>query len=444
VLAATAFVGFDGATFTNAPNTGAVFFTLTSFEERARRGFPAARIAAELRRELSRFKDAFVIVLEPSSVPGIGTGGGLKGYVQNRAGQSLPDLERVTWLMAGTAAQTPGFTQAFTLFNTRTPQIYADVDRTKSELLGVPINRVFETLSIYMGSTFVNDFNILGRTYRVTAQADNRYRLNLQDIANLKTRNASGEMVPIGATATFSDTTGPFRVPRYNLFPAAEVQLNLSRNFSSGQGIAAVEQIAKERLPGGFAFEWTEIALQEKLAGNTAIIAFGLAVAFTYLLLAALYESWMLPLAVVLILPMCILAAMIGVNMRGLDRNILVDIGLVVLVGLAAKNAILIVEFAKQGESQGMDRFAAAIHAARTRLRPILMTSLAFIFGVLPLTIAVGAGAEMRQALGIAVFAGMIGVTLFGLLFTPTFYVFVRALPARVTGTWDWMRVLRN
>jgi hydrophobe/amphiphile efflux-1 (HAE1) family protein len=442
VLDATAFVGFDGATFTNAPNTAAIFFTLKSFEERARRGFPAARIVADFRRQLSRFKDAFVIVLEPPSVPGIGTGGGLKGYVQNRTGQSLAELERVTWLVAGAASQTPGFTQAFTLFNTRTPQIYADIDRTKSELLGVPINRVFEALSIYMGSTFVNDFNILGRTYRVTAQADNAYRLNLQDIANLKTRNASGEMVPIGATATFHDTTGSFRASRYNLFPAAEVQLNLSRNFSSGQGIAAAERIAKERLPGGFAFEWTEIALQEKLAGNTAIMAFGLAVVFVFLLLAALYESWILPLAVVLIVPMCILAAMIGVNMRGLDRNILVDIGLIVLIGLAAKNAILIVEFAKQAESAGMDRFEAAVHAARTRMRPILMTSLAFIFGVLPLTIAVGAGAEMRQSLGTAVFAGMIGVTLFGLLFTPTFYVFVRALPVRVNGTWRRIRGL--
>jgi HAE1 family hydrophobic/amphiphilic exporter-1 len=436
---ATAFVGFDGATFTNAPNAGAIFFTLRSFEERARQGFPAARVAGDLRRQLSRFKDAFVIVLEPPSVPGIGTGGGLKGYVQNRTGQPLLELERATWLMAGTASRTREFAQAFTLFNTRTPQIYADIDRTKSELLGVPINRVFETLTVYMGSTFVNDFNILGRTYRVTAQADNGYRLNLQDIANLKTRNTSGEMVPIGATATFNDTTGPFRVPRYNLFPAAEVQLNLSREFSSGQGIAAAERIAKENLPGGFSFEWTEIALQEKLAGNTSIIAFGLAVAFVYLLLAALYESWIVPLAVVLIVPMCILAAMIGVNLRGLDRNILVDVGLVVLIGLAAKNAILIVEFARQAESQGMTRREAAVYAARTRMRPILMTSLAFIFGVLPLIVAVGAGAEMRQSLGTAVFAGMIGVTLFGLLFTPTFYIFVRALPTHVTGAWRWL-----
>jgi hydrophobic/amphiphilic exporter-1 (mainly G- bacteria), HAE1 family len=437
---ATIFVGFDGATFTNAPNTGAIFVSLKSFEERAELGLPAARIAGDLRGQLSRLKGAFVIVLEPPSVPGIGTGGGLKGYVQNRSGQPLPELERATWMMAGPAGQTKIFTQALTLFNTRTPQIYADIDRTKSELLGVPIGRVFETLSTFMGSTFVNDFNILGRTYRVTAQADNGYRLDLRDIANLKTRNAAGEMVPIGAIATFSDKTGPFRVPRYNLFPAAEVYLNVAHGFSSGQGIAAAEEVARERLPSGFSFEWTEIALQEKLAGNTAIVAFGLAVAFVFLLLAALYESWLLPVAVILIVPMCILAAMIGVNARGFDRNILVDIGLVVLIGLAAKNAILIVEFAKQAEAAGMSRFEAAVHAARTRIRPILMTSLAFIFGVLPLTVAVGAGAEMCQSLGTTVFAGMIGVTLFGLLFTPAFYVVVRALPPRAMVAWQRMK----
>jgi hydrophobic/amphiphilic exporter-1 (mainly G- bacteria), HAE1 family len=437
---ATIFVGFDGATFTNAPNTGAIFVSLKSFEERAQLGLPAARIASDLRRQLSRFKEAFVIVLEPASVPGIGTGGGLKGYVQNRTGQPLSELERAAWMMAGPASQTKTFTQAFTLFNTRTPQIYADIDRTKSELLGVPIGRVFETLSTFMGSTFVNDFNILGRTYRVTAQADDAYRLDLRDIGNLKTRNAAGEMVPIGAIATFSDKTGAFRVPRYNLFPAAEVQLNVAHGYSSGQGIAAAEQIAKERLPAGFSFEWTEIALQEKLAGNTAIIAFGLAVAFVFLLLAALYESWLLPLAVILIVPMCILAAMVGVTVRGFDRNILVDIGLVVLIGLAAKNAILIVEFAKQAETAGMSRFHATVHAARTRMRPILMTSLAFIFGVLPLTVAVGAGAEMRQSLGTTVFAGMIGVTLFGLLFTPAFYVSMRALPTTAGTAWRWIR----
>ena len=431
VEAAVAFVGFDGATFTNAPNTGVIFVRLKSFEEREEQGLTKDGILADLRQQMGQLRQAYVFVLEPPSVPGIGTGGGLKGYVQDRAGRGLPALEQATWAVAGTAGQTPGFTQAFTLFNTRTPQIYADIDRTKAEQLGVPILRVFETLSIYMGSAFVNDFNILGRTYRVTAQADNPFRLTLRDVANLKTRNVTGEMVPIGSVATFSNTTGPYRVPRYNLYPAAEVQLSLARGFSSGQGLAAIEKIAAEKLPSGFGFEWTEIALQEKLAGNTAMTAFGLAVVFVFLLLAALYESWLLPLAVILIVPMCILAAMIGVNLRGLDRNILVEIGLVVLVGLAAKNAILIVEFAKQAEEQGMSRFDAAVAAARTRLRPIIMTSLAFILGVLPLAVAVGAGAEMRQSLGTAVFSGMLGVTLFGLVFTPVFYVLCQGLASR-------------
>jgi hydrophobe/amphiphile efflux-1 (HAE1) family protein len=425
---AVAFVGFDGATFTNAPNTGVIFVALKSFEERAKLGVTKDQILGDLRAQMFQLREAFAFVLEPPSVPGIGTGGGLKGYVQDRSGRGLPALEGATWAVAGSAAQVPGIIQPFTLFNTRTPQIFADIDRTKAEQLGVPISRVFDTLSIYMGSAFVNDFNILGRTYRVTAQADNPYRLSLRDVANLKTRNNTDEMVPIGSVATFQDTTGAYRVPRYNLYPAAEVQLGLARGFSSGQGIAAIEKIAETRLPSGFGFEWTEIALQEKLAGNTAAIAFGLAVVFVFLLLSALYESWVLPLAVILIVPMCILAAMFGVNLRGLDRNILVEIGLVVLVGLAAKNAILIVEFAKQAEDDGRSRIDAAADAARTRLRPILMTSLAFILGVVPLVIAAGAGAEMRQSLGTAVFSGMIGVTLFGLIFTPVFYVLCRGL----------------
>jgi len=426
VQSSVAFTGFDGATFTNAPNTGVIFVSLKSFEERVPLGLTAARIRADVQQQLAPLSDAFTFVLEPPSVPGIGTGGGLKLYVQDRSGRGLPALEAATWIVAGSAAQTPGFNQAFTLFNTHTPQVYADIDRTKAERLGVPIDNVFEALSVYMGSAYINDFNLLGRTYQVNAQADNQYRLTLRDVENLKTRNNRGDMVPIGAVATFRDTTGPFRVPRYDLYPAAEVQLNLNHGFSTGQGIAAIEKIAHERLPQGFSFEWTEIALQEKLAGNTAIIAFGLAVVFVFLLLAALYESWLLPLAVVLIVPMCILAAMIGVNVRGFDRNILVEVGLVVLVGLAAKNAILIVEFAKQAEEEGANRFDAAVAAARTRLRPILMTSLAFILGVLPLAVATGAGAEMRQSLGTAVFAGMLGVTLFGLLFTPVFYVLAR------------------
>ncbi|MBU1211882.1 MAG: efflux RND transporter permease subunit [Alphaproteobacteria bacterium] len=429
---AVAFVGFDGATFTNAPNAGVIFVTLQPFSEREKAGLTKDQILADLRQEMSKQRDAFVFVIEPPSVRGIGTGGGLKGYVQDRSGRGLPALEGATWAVAGAASQTPGFTQAFTLFNTRTPQVYADIDRTKAEQLGVPIQRVFDTLSIYMGSAFVNDFNILGRTYRVTAQADNPYRTTVRDVANLRTRNVDGDMVPIGSVASFQNTTGAYRVPRYNLYPAAEVQVGLQRGFSSGQGIAALEAIAEKSLPSGFGFEWTEIALQEKLAGSTAILAFSLAVLFVFLLLAALYESWLLPLAVILIVPLCILAAMIGANFRGLDRNILVEIGLIVLVGLAAKNAILIVEFAKQAEElEGKTRFEAAVEAARTRLRPIVMTSLAFILGVLPLVVATGAGAEMRQSLGTAVFSGMIGVTLFGLIFTPVFYVMCRGL-ARV------------
>ena len=420
VAHAVGIVGFDGATFTNAPNTGVIFVTLKPFAER--RHLPMAKILGDLRGKMFSLREAFVFVLEPPSVPGIGTGGGLKGYVQDRAARGLPALEGATWALAGAAAQTPGLTQAFTLFSTRTPQVWAEIDRTKAEQLGVPIARVFETLSVYMGSAYVNDFNLLGRTYRVTVQADNPYRLSVRDVENLKTRSASGEMVPIGSVSTFADTTGAYRVARYNLYPAAEVQVALKPGYSSGQGIAAMEALAAKALPSGFALEWTEIALQEKLAGNTAILAFGLAVVFVFLLLAALYESWLLPLAVILIVPMCVLAAMIGVNLRGLDRNILVDIGLVVLVGLAAKNAILIVEFAKQAHEAGMSRFDAAVTAARTRLRPILMTSLAFILGVVPLVISFGAGAEMRQSLGTAVFAGMLGVTVFGLIFTPVFY----------------------
>jgi hydrophobe/amphiphile efflux-1 (HAE1) family protein len=432
VQSAVAFAGFDGATFTNAPNTGVIFASLQPFEQRVPLGLSAARIRTSLQGKLFALNDAFTFVLEPPSVPGIGTGGGLKLYVQDRAGRGLPALEQATWSIAGAAAHTPGFNQAFTLFNTHTPQIFADIDRTKSELLGVPIDNVFNALSIYMGSAYVNDFNLLGRTYQVYTQADNQFRLTLRDVANLKTRNSDGDMVPIGAVATFRDTTGPFRVPRYDLYPAAEVQLGLDRGFSTGEAIKAIEAIAAQRLPPGFDFEWTEIALQEKLAGNTAFLAFGLAVVFVFLLLAAMYESWLLPLAVVLIVPMCLLAAMIGVNIRGLDRNILVEVGLVVLVGLAAKNAILIVEFAKQAEEEGASRWEAATAAARTRFRPILMTSFAFIFGVFPLAIATGAGAEMRQSLGTAVFAGMLGVTMFGLLFTPTFFVLMRAVAERL------------
>jgi multidrug efflux pump subunit AcrB len=323
------------------------------------------------------------------------------------------------------------------LFNTSTPQIYADIDRTKAEQLGVPISRVFDTLSIYMGSAFVNDFNILGRTYRVTAQADNPYRLSLRDVANLKTRNFTDEMVPICSVATFNDTTGPYRVPRYNLYPAAEVQVGLARGFSSGPHRRHREDRG-DAAPVRLRFRMDRACVAGKLAGSTAAShSAGRGVRVPAVV--RLVQSWLLPLAVILIVPMCILAAMIGVNVSGLDRNILVEIGLVVLVGLAAKNAILIVEFAKQAEDEGASRLDAAVAAARTRLRPILMTSLAFILGVVPLVIAAGAGAEMRQSLGTAVFYGMAGVTLFGLVFTPIFYMLARRL-ADVTQPWTRRR----
>jgi hydrophobe/amphiphile efflux-1 (HAE1) family protein len=426
VAHAVAFAGFDGATFTNAPNTGVVFVSLRPFEERLKAGLSAESILNDLRAQMQQLREAFVLVLPPPSVPGIGTGGGFKLYVQDRAGRGPRALEQAVGSIVGQANQTPGLVQVFSLFNTATPQVYADIDRTKAEMLGVPISRFFETLSTYMGSSFVNDFNILGKTYRVTAQADNPFRLSVRDVENLRTRSVSGDMVPLGAVARFQEITGPYRVPRYNLFAAAEVQGSTTPGFSTGQAIAAMEKILAAQLPPGFAFEWTEIALQEKAVGNTAAIAFTLAVVFVFLLLAAQYESVLLPLAVILIVPMCLLAAISGLLLRGMDNNVLTQIGFVVLIGLAAKNAILIVEFAKQAEEEGASRWDAAAHAAQSRLRPIVMTSLAFVLGVVPLVFATGAGAEMRQALGTAVFFGMLGVTLFGLIFTPLFYVFVR------------------
>jgi hydrophobe/amphiphile efflux-1 (HAE1) family protein len=435
VAHAVAFAGFDGATFTNAPNSGVIFVVLKPFEERVKAKLATATILNDLRAQMQALREAFVLVIPPPSVPGIGTGGGFKMYVQDRAGRGPRALEQAVGSVVGPANRTPGLVQVFTLFNTSTPQVYADIDRTKAETLGVPITRFFDTLSTYMGSTFVNDFNILGRTYRVTAQADNQFRLTLRDVENLRTRSVAGDMVPLGAVATFREITGPYRAPRYNLFPAAEVQGATLPGFSTGQAIAAMEKIVAANLPSGFGFEWTEIALQEKVAGNTAAVAFSLAVVFVFLLLAAQYESVLLPLAVVLIVPMCLFAAISGVLLRGMDNNILTQIGFVVLIGLAAKNAILIVEFAKQAEERGENRWEAAVQAARTRLRPILMTSFAFILGVVPLVLATGAGAEMRQALGTAVFFGMLGVTLFGLLFTPVFYVLVRWIGTRRTAT---------
>lgn len=423
---AVGFAGFDGATFTNAPNTGAIFFTMKDFSDRAARGATAQKILGEVQGSLFQIQEAFIFIVAPPPVRGIGNSGGWKLYVQDRRGRGIGALEAATNDLIQAANQDPSLTRVFTLFNSATPKIYADIDRTRAEILDVPADRVLEALEVFIGSVYINDFNFLGRTYRVTAQADGPYRDDPGDIAKLRARSTTGAMVPLGSVATFRDITGPHRVPRYNLYPATEVIGATAPGVSTGDAIETVEALAEQVLPDGFDIEWTELALQEKLAGDTALIAFGLAVVFVFLLLAAMYESWLLPLAVILIVPMCLLAALVGIGLRGIESNILVQIGFVVLIALAAKNAILIVEFAKQAEEEGMSRIDAAVEAARVRLRPILMTALAFILGVLPLAIATGAGAEMRRALGTAVFSGMLGVTIFGLLFTPVFYVVCR------------------
>ena len=422
------FTGLDGATFTNAPNSGAVFFTMKRFADRTAPTDDAFNILGRAFGALQSIKEASIFVIAPPSVSGIGNAGGWKLYVQDRRARGVDALEAATQQLAGAANRTPGLTQVFTLFNTRTPKIYADIDRVKAEMLSVPADRLLETLEIYLGSAYVNDFNFLGRTYRVTAQVDEEFRDEPSDILELRARSTTGAMIPLGTVAKLERRTGPHRLPRYNLYDAAEMFGAAAPGVSNSDALLAMEDLAAKTLPEGFTIEWTELALQEKLAGNTAILAFALAVIFVFLVLAALYESWLLPLAVILIVPMCLLTAILGVNLRGMDNNILVQIGLVVLIAIAAKNAILIVEFARRAERDGVDRFDAVLQATRLRLRPIMMTSMSFILGVVPLVIATGAGAEMRQALGTAVFFGTIGVTLFGLLFTPLFYVVCRAL----------------
>jgi multidrug efflux pump subunit AcrB len=331
--------------------------------------------------------------------------------------------------MMGGASQNPNVAQVFSLFNTGSPRIEADVDRDRAQLVGVQPSQVYSALGTYLGSTYVNDFNMLGRTFRVTAQAEASARDDLSDVGRLQVRSASGQMVPLSSVATFRYGSGPVQVTRYNNYPAAELQGQTPPGIASGVSLRSMEEIAAKTLPPGMGFEWTGLAYQQQAAGNTAPLVFAIAVLCVFMVLAAQYESLTLPLAVILIVPMCVLAAMTGINIRGLDNNILTQIGLIVLIALAAKNAILIVEFARQAEDdQHMNPFDAAVHAAKSRLRPILMTSFAFIFGVIPLAIAVGPGAEMRQAMGTAVAFGMVGVTVFGLIFTPVFYVVCRAL----------------
>jgi hydrophobe/amphiphile efflux-1 (HAE1) family protein len=428
-------VGFSGATFTNAPNVGAVFLTLAPFDQRAKDPRQSAGgITGELFKRLAGIQEALVLVVQPPPVAGIGNAGGFRMMVEDRAGRGSIALQQASQALASRAGQTPGiFPQIFSLFETSTPQLYLDIDRTKAQLLGINVADVFAALQVYIGSSYVNDFNLFGRTFRVTAQADAQYRNDPQDVLKIRVRNSQGATVPLGSFTTVRSISGPYRVPRYNLYPTAEIDGAAAPGYSQGQAIGIMEKLASETLPEGFSFEWTTLAFQQIRAGNTAGFAFALAVVFVFLVLAAQFESLTLPLAVIMIVPMCLVASISGVILRGQDNNILTQVGFVVLIGLAAKNAILIVEFAKQLEDGGRDRWAAATEAARLRLRPILMTSFAFILGVAPLVWAIGAGAELRQTLGTAVFSGMIGVTVFGLLFTPAFYVVSRWLAGLAT-----------
>ncbi|MBV9840766.1 MAG: multidrug efflux RND transporter permease subunit [Sphingomonadaceae bacterium] len=433
IRGAVMFAGFDGPSQTNIPNSAAIYFPFDSFADRERKGVTYDQIMAQANKAVAGYDQARIFVLPAPTVQGIVPAFGYRMMVEDREDRPYAETLKDGGALIGKANQTAGMNQVFTLLESRTPRIFADVDRRKAALLGVPPERVLAALQTYLGSAFINDFNLIGRTYHVTAQADAPYRNTVADIANLKTRSDSGAMVPIGAVSTFRDKTGPYRVVRYNLYPAVEVDGDTAKGYSTGHYLETMEKLTAA-LPAGYTSEWTGIAYQQKIAGNTAGLVFGMATLFVFLVLAAQYESLTLPLAVILIVPMCLLAAMTGVNLRSMDNNVLTQIGLVVLIALAAKNAILIVEFAKQHEEAGSSTIDAAIHAARTRLRPILMTSFAFILGAVPLVIAKGAGAELRQALGTAVFFGMIGVTGFGLLFTPTFYVVCRALGDRLAS----------
>ncbi|MDH0745121.1 efflux RND transporter permease subunit [Pseudomonas sp. GD03842] len=420
------FVGLDATTSTVASNAGTVFTGLPSLYNHDMPGLTAQSVLADLRKRLSVIKDAYVLTIPPPPVQGLGSSGGFKLMLEDRAGLGSKALADAANTLVAEARKDPDFVGMFTLFNAGSPSIFANIDRLKAEKVGLKPTDVFSTLQVYLGSQYVNDFNYLGRTYQVVAQADSRFRGTAEDITRLKVRNTAGEMVPIGTVAEVERNTIPYRVPRYNLYPAAEVQGAAAPGVATGTALLKMEALAQKVLPKGIGFEWTELAYQQQQKGTPTLLVFGAAALFVFLVLVAQYESWRLPLAIVLIVPMCILAAINGLKLRGMPIDILAQIGFIVLIGLAAKNAILIVEFAKQKQDEGSTAMEAAVHAARTRLRPILMTSLAFILGVAPLTLATGAGAEMRQSLGTTVFFGMLGVTLFGLLFTPAFYIFIR------------------
>jgi multidrug efflux pump len=422
------FPGLSINGFTNSPNSGIVFVGLKPFEKRTSKDLSGLAITKQLNERFSGIQEAFVAIFPPPPVQGLGTVGGFKLYVEDRAGLGLEPLYKETTAAIGKGYQTPALSGLFSSFDVNVPQIDAHVDREKAKTFGISLDDVFETMQVYLGALYVNDFNRFGRTYQVNAQAESSYRLQPEDIVRLRTRNAAGEMIPLGSMVTVRSTYGPDRVMHYNGFPAAEINGAAGPGYSSGQSEAAITNILNQNLPNGMRFEWTELTYQRILAGNTMVYIFPLSVLLVYLVLAAQYESWSLPLVVILIVPMTLLSAIAGVWLLKGDNNVFTQISLIVLVGLACKNAILIVEFAREKQHEGMNRFEAVLEACRLRLRPILMTSLAFTMGVVPLVLSSGAGSEMRQAIGVAVFFGMLGVTFFGLLLTPVFYVVVRRL----------------
>ena len=428
IVRVATFAGLSGATRTQASNSAALFPVFDEPEVRLKKGLTAAVITANLRKRLSAIQGAFIVVIPPPPIPGIGTGGGFTMRIQDRQGRGPELLAAATNELVNAARKTPGLTSVFSPFSANTPQVFVDIDQVKAQKLGVPIQNITDTIETYFGSTYVNDLNLFGRTYHVTAQADLAFRKERADLARLHTRNANGDMVMLGSVVDFKDISGPDRVARYNLYPTAELQGETLPGVSSATGINLMKKLADEKLPSGFSYEWTDLSYQQVTGGNTGLFVFPICVLFVYLVLAAQYGSWSLPFAVILIVPMCLLAATLGVRIMGQDVNILTQIGFLVLVGLAAKNAILIVEFARDIELEGKERLEAVIEACRLRLRPILMTSFAFILGVLPLVVSTGSGSEMRQAVGVAVLFGMLGVTLFGLIFTPIFYMVVRNL----------------
>ncbi|MDP1791966.1 MAG: multidrug efflux RND transporter permease subunit, partial [Methylibium sp.] len=425
---AVAFPGLSINGFTNSSNSGIVFTPLKPFDERRDPSLSGAAIAADLNRRFSQIEDAFIVMFPPPPVQGLGTTGGFKLQLEDRGSLGYAAMDGAVKAFMAKAQQAPELAGLFSSYQVNVPQLYADIDRTKARQLGVAVTDVFDTMQIYLGSLYVNDFNKFGRTYTVRVQADASHRARAEDVGLLKVRSASGEMVPLSALMKVQPSFGPERAMRYNGYLSADINGGPAPGYSSGQAQDAVNRIATETLPAGIGYEWTELTYQEILAGNSAMWVFPLAILLVFLVLAAQYESLTLPLSIILIVPMGLLAAMTGVWLDGGDNNVFTQIGLIVLVGLSAKNAILIVEFARELEFAGRTPVQAAIEASRLRLRPILMTSLAFVMGVLPLVLSSGAGAEMRQAMGVAVFAGMIGVTAFGLFLTPVFYVLLRRL----------------